>query len=152
MDKECRTCKQSLDESKFSIIRTNKTTGQKFYRPDCKSCIRKNNNTKPNKPHIKKDNRITKDDITMPNLGNKMPFTDIEISTLRLMINEFKNKPTIDLTNLIEILKNKTSRTKTIMNLDNNLKDNLKSFADTNNINMSDSVNYILSEYFKKVH
>jgi hypothetical protein len=150
--KECRTCKRVLDESEFSVVRTS-NEGKKFYRPDCKACMRK---TPSNKP-IKKNKVITSHEITMPKIEKEkekiiMPFTDNEVEALKIMINEFKNRSldkVVENNDLIEILKNKTSRTKTIINLDTKLKENLKDFSGKNNINVSDSVNFILSEYFK---
>jgi hypothetical protein len=102
-----------------------------------------------NKPD-KIDNLI-KDDFKIENNMHRINLNAEDIVTLKEIIKEHRsrsnNKPVEN--NLIKILTNKSARIKTIVNLETELKDHLKKFSEENNINVSDSINYILSNYFK---
>lgn len=149
--KTCRKCGKELNIENFWIVKKNPNTGTISRKADCKECLSANKGNKPYKRKETLKKEVTTNIIEHKETSN-MNFSIDEIAIIKTMIEEYKTKSLnqiVSSNDLIEILKNKANRIKTIINLDTDLKETLKEFSEKNNINMSDSVNYILSEYFK---
>lgn len=169
--KECRTCKKVKNESEFSVNRTDKKTGKKFYKPDCKLCMRKTN--KPTikdhnntiKPTIKGNNIIphknntqtksaNKDDtITDHNIYTRLNALEREVTNIKSQIesNTIDHNNAIKDHNIITSYNfDKKNRIKATYNIENNIKDKLDKYCKSNLKNNSDIVNIALLEFFDK--
>lgn len=151
--KQCRTCGNVLDVSKFSIIKTS-STGKKFYRPDCKTCMRgKYSKSKKEKTEILNTDIETADtgNNTVANIETVKPDTKPVIPTPinNKKPSDVKVKKIVRPEDLLNIVTSRSNRIISNFNFDIDVKKNVMTFAKEHKINLSDAINYILSEYFK---
>lgn len=131
--KKCRTCEKLLDETLFSIIRTDKKTGIVYRRPDCKSCL----GIKPKKQVPKNTPGVFENSVLKQDTKKYNTLTMEETSILRDIIKHFT------ITEINQDRKNRTPRT---FNVDNDLMNRIKIFSDKNNMSISDSINLLISK------
>lgn len=151
--KTCNKCGIEKNLDKFGILV--KKNGSKYYRNQCKECVykftnehRKSKNKSDNSKYTTKleNNNLTENPIEKEtNIMNS--FSDKEIKILKEIILTW-GKQTPQAVNS----KLKENRVKTTYNINQELKQTIDSFANTNEIglNKSDIVNIALDEYIKK--
>ena len=148
--KECRTCKKVKNESEFSDNRTDKKTRKKFYKPDCKMCMRKTN-----KPPITDNNIISQNNnaIIDHNIITRLNTLEREVTNIKAQItsNTLDHNNTIKDHNVITNYNfDKKNRIKATYNIDKDIKALLDKHCKSNLKNNSDIVNIALLEFFDK--